>query len=544
MSTAPSQTEYTLASYNRKRDFTQTAEPKGRVTSGGGHRFVVQKHAARRLHYDFRLELDGILLSWAVARGPSLDPADKRLAVRTEDHPAAYADFEGTIPQGNYGAGTVMLWDRGTWSPDGDPHEAIKNGRLRFTLHGERMRGAWLLIRMKGSKRENWLLRKLEDDEANRDSDLTQSHTSSITTGRSLEQIAAGERTSTRRSSNLAASRPMPLEHRAEPPIPVSLRDDKSADEARAGHAQPVVQATKRARARTAERAMISHGVRITSPDRQPYPQAKVSKRDLVAYYEQVSVVMLPHISGRPLTLIRCPRGVDARCFVQQHAAPGFPEAVRTVSVTEASGETQNHIYVEDLAGILACVQIGALEFHGWGARAGALEVPDRLVLDLDPDPAVAFGAVVDAALFIRDRLLEDGLSSWPMLSGGKGVHVIVPLTGATWPAVSAYAKQLAQAMEKQAPERFTAEMAKTDRSGRIFIDYLRNQRGATAVMPYSTRAKASASIAMPLDWDRLGQTTSAQAYTVHDVLEKGLPEVAEQASAPQRLPRSSPGGE
>ncbi|WP_407524441.1 non-homologous end-joining DNA ligase [Methylobacterium oryzisoli] len=289
-------------------------------------------------------------------------------------------------------------------------------------------------------------------------------------------------------------------------------------------------------RASPAANAILSHGVRITSPDRRPYPQAKVSKRELVAYYENVSAVMLPHIAGRPLTLIRCPRGVDAPCFVQQHAAPGLPEAIRTVSLTEASGETGAHLYVDDLAGILACVQLGALELHGWGARASALEEPDRLVFDLDPDPSVPFRAVVDAALLIRDHLLEDGLTSWPMLSGGKGVHVVVPLTGATWPAASAWAKRLAQSLEKQAPDRFTSAMAKAERAGRIFIDYLRNERGATAVMPYSTRAKAGASISMPLSWEELARAPSAQAYTVHDVLTNGLPQMPG-LGIEQRLP-------
>lgn len=141
-----------LEPYNEKRDFARTSEPPGEIAPGDGHRFIVQKHEATRLHYDFRLELGGVLLSWAVTRGPSLDPAEKRLAVRTEDHPTSYAEFEGTIPEGNYGAGTVMLWDRGTWDPDGDPHEGLRTGKLRFYLHGERMRGAWMLIRMRGAR--------------------------------------------------------------------------------------------------------------------------------------------------------------------------------------------------------------------------------------------------------------------------------------------------------------------------------------------------------------------------------------------------------
>jgi bifunctional non-homologous end joining protein LigD len=184
-----------LDTYNEKRDFTRTSEPQGVIAAGEGRRFIVQKHEATRLHYDLRLELDGVLLSWAVTRGPSLDPAEKRLAVRTEDHPTSYAEFEGTIPDGSYGAGTVMLWDRGTWVPHGDPHEGLRTGKLRFDLHGERMRGAWMLIRMRGAKRENWLLRKIADAEAGTAETLTKNSTSGIKTGRSMEAIAGRRRT-------------------------------------------------------------------------------------------------------------------------------------------------------------------------------------------------------------------------------------------------------------------------------------------------------------------------------------------------------------
>jgi len=314
----------------------------------------------------------------------------------------------------------------------------------------------------------------------------------------------------------------------------VGLRDDKPADEVTAERATPLGRtATKTA---GTGGVMTSHDIRISSPEREQYPEAHVTKRDLVAYYERIADVMLPHIRNRPLTLIRCPRGVGERCFVQQHAAAGFPDAVRRVAITEASGEVEEHFFIEDLAGILACVQMGGLEFHGWGSRVVALEAPDRLVFDLDPDPSVPFRSVVDAAHLIRDRLLNDGITAWPMLSGGKGIHVVVPLTGADWPSTSAYAKQFAEALERDAPQQFTSDMAKADRQGRIFVDYLRNERGLTAVMPYSTRAKAVASVAMPLDWEQLGSIESAQAFTVRRILEDGPLQAADWAQIPQHL--------
>jgi bifunctional non-homologous end joining protein LigD len=195
MARSTSKSDKLLAEYKRKRDFTRTKEPDERARlAGSGHRFVVQKHAARSLHYDFRLEMDGVLKSWAVTRGPSLDPAEKRLAVRTEDHPLAYANFEGIIPEGEYGGGTVMLWDEGEWEPLHDPDAGLKEGMLHFLLHGKRMTGGWALIRMKprdGEKRENWLLVKERDEEAEDSDGLLTENEKSVRTGRKMEQIAA-----------------------------------------------------------------------------------------------------------------------------------------------------------------------------------------------------------------------------------------------------------------------------------------------------------------------------------------------------------------
>jgi bifunctional non-homologous end joining protein LigD len=188
-----------LATYNKKRDFAKTAEPAGIVAKGESHKFMVQKHDASRLHYDFRLELDGVLKSWAVTRGPSLDPSDKRLAVRTEDHPLSYATFEGTIPKGQYGGGTVMLWDRGTWipAPGKDPRKTIEEGHLHFTLEGERMKGEWVMFRLKprGKERgENWIMKKVDDEYAGSPTGLIDKYLTSVKTGRTMDEIAAGKK--------------------------------------------------------------------------------------------------------------------------------------------------------------------------------------------------------------------------------------------------------------------------------------------------------------------------------------------------------------
>nr|WP_236960448.1 non-homologous end-joining DNA ligase [Methylobacterium durans] len=382
------------------------------------------------------------------------------------------------------------------------------------------MRGDWMLIRMRGKAgdaRENWLLRKLEDAEARTDVDLTEAHGASVASGRTMEEIAG-------------TAKPV------EPAAP------------RAGAARTKPAASESPGARPAGSgasgtSLLRHGVRITSPDREPYPEAHVSKRDLVAYYERVAERMLPGIRGRPLTLIRCPRGVGERCFVQQHAGAGLPDRVRRVRLREAAGSVQEHVAVDDLPGLLGLVQMGVLEFHGWGSRAGSIASPDRLVLDLDPDPTLPFSAVVEAARTIRERLAADDLAAWPMLSGGKGIHVVVPLlppVRSGWPRVGTYAEAVAQALAREQPGRFTASAAKSQRDGRIYIDHLRNARGATAVMPFSTRAKPSASLAMPLSWDALAEVDAPQAFTVRRVLDAGLPDLAGWADTLQALPGPS----
>lgn len=201
-----------LSEYHARRRFEETPEPKGRKASRSGRRYTIQKHDATRLHYDLRLELDGVLKSWAITRGPSLDPSEKRLAVRTEDHPVDYATFEGRIPKGNYGAGTVLLWDRGTWEPDGDPREGLKKGKLDFELHGERLKGRWALVRFRGKaeKRENWLLIKADDEEAVRDSEITAHSTASISSGREIDAIAAAGDKPIKKSKSGSPSRVLP----------------------------------------------------------------------------------------------------------------------------------------------------------------------------------------------------------------------------------------------------------------------------------------------------------------------------------------------
>lgn len=804
-----------LAAYNAKRDFTRTKEPKGKRAKSSGNSFVVQKHDATRLHWDFRLQVDGVLKSWAVTKGPSIDPADKRLAVQTEDHPLSYGDFEGVIPKGEYGGGTVMLWDRGTWAPiAGKSADDLKDGHLHFTLDGERMKGEWLLVRMKrrpGEKRDNWLLRKVGDDEAGEGDVLVERALTSVLTGRSMAEIAADKeaaqslkgakgkafgakmqaardhnaqvakkprraaarlpafaapqlatlvdavpagnewmheikfdgyraliavagakvRVSTRNGLDWTdkfgplvraiAALDLPpalvdgeivafgpdgnpsfsalqevLRHghgsqredtpfhffafdllslegkdlkslpqierkerleallrEASPPIRVAdhvigageqlfhslcgagqegiiaKRIDapyrtgrtknwvkvkctrrqefviigKTASTARGRPFKSLLLAQNEGKAlvykgkvgtgfdadlmaeldkamqplgvnkasadvpRTESRGAtwlrpslvaeiafaeftaegrVRHAsflglrgdkkaaevkpekpaaapkpreiVKISNRERVIFPESGQTKGELADYYAALAPLMLPFAADRPLSLVRCPQGRAKKCFFQKHDSGSFGKAVHQVPIREKDGGAEDYIYVEDAEGLLACVQMGTIEFHGWASRTDAVERPDRMIFDLDPDEGMDFDRVKNAAQDIRARLSDIGLVSFAMLSGGKGVHVVVPLTpGHDWDAHKDFASRFAQALSAAEPDRFVATMSKARRKDKIFIDWLRNQRGSTAVLPYSARARPGAPVAIPIDWDELDAMKDAHPFSIAD---------------------------
>lgn len=829
-----------LNEYRRKRDFKKTPEPRAGAKGGGAgdpQAFVVQKHAATHLHYDLRLRVGDVLKSWAVPKGPSLDPREKRLAIEVEDHPLEYAGFEGTIPEGQYGAGTVMVWDRGRWlSETGPAAAALKEGMLKFRLDGRRLRGKWMLVRTgtaaeRGSQEQkHWLLVKERDSEAS-PGVHAETFATSVATGRTMDEIAAGapareppvqasaeitaaglpgarkapmpgvikpqlampaaaapsgsewlhevkfdgyrllifrkpdsvkilsrrgldwtsklpdlaaaisERISVpavldgeavvldsrgisdfqalqnaihnRRSKSIvffAFDLPWcdghdlmhtPLEHRrrlltrlvgsrqegrlrlsehiegngpaafrqaAEHGLEglVSKRRDAPYTQARApswvkakcfnqqefviggfsapegsreefgalllGYhderglrfagkvgtgfstetlkkmssvLRPLVRATppfvdpptgadargvtwvrpelvaqvqfrdwsrdgsirhtsfrglredidpasvkreplaaaaagptppppaaapsdppksksrtrKAAKTASVKPAGAAAAVRLTSPERIVFPDRgagyTLTKRQVAEYYEAVAERMLPHLANRPLAIIRCPSGEGGKCFFQKHPVKGLPPAVAAVSVKSDDGKAERHLMVRDAAGLLGLVQMNALEFHAWGSPASDPESPDRLVLDLDPGEGVPWKQVAQGAAMIRDALGQLGLHGFARVSGGKGVHIVVPLKpGHDWARVKAFTRAVAETMVRLAPRRFVASSATAQRGGRIYIDYLRNTRGATAVASYSTRARPGAPVALPVSWDELPGLPSAAAFS------------------------------
>jgi len=285
----------------------------------------------------------------------------------------------------------------------------------------------------------------------------------------------------------------------------LGLRGDKKASEVVPEKPQPVA-------------APAEDKVRISNPERIVFPDAAITKGELADYFRAVAPLMLPWVAERPLTLVRCPQGRAKKCFFQKHDAGTFGPHVHHVPIEEKKGDVQDYLYIDDPAGLIACVQMGAIEFHGWGARIEDYEKPDRLVFDIDPDEGLGFDLVKKAARDIKRHLADMGLQSFPLLTGGKGLHVVVPLRPeAEWPAVKDFAMRFAIALATAEPDRFTANLAKAARTGRMFLDYLRNQRGATAIMPYSTRARAGAPVSAPIAWDELDDYESGAHFTLRD---------------------------
>jgi bifunctional non-homologous end joining protein LigD len=850
-----------LEKYRAKRSFNVTAEPRGGRIKRGGDAFVIQKHAASRLHYDLRLELDGVMKSWAVTRGPSLVPGEKRLAVHVEDHPIEYNSFEGTIPKGQYGGGTVMIWDRGRWTPEGDPHRAYAKGKLDFTLEGHKLHGRWHLVRMRkrpGERQEPWLLIK-SDDEAARgpnDPDILEEKDRSVVSRRTIEGIAkandavwqsnrstddnvktlktaaqpkktaktaapkksaraskAKSRTKSRaqlaradvlrerpkraRGSRLPDFTPpqlatlhdtapndsayvheakfdgyrlqarldggkvklltrkaldwthkfkpvadalsqlnadaalidgevvveqngvsdfsalqdalkhnkpnfvyyafdvlhldgvdltgepllarkavlerllkgakphgvvrysehfeisgsqmldhacqlnlegviskrrdapyrsgrsddwikskchqnqefvivgykdsthlkgaigalvlgyyengkfkyagrsgtgytmetarelwkklqplrrdtpafgkLPDEERGRKGIWVEpklvaevnfrgwtaqghirhtafkgLREDKSASEV----VREKTMATKAKSRKTAappanrpapakSKAAASGPVKFTHPDRIYWTDVEITKQQLADYYTSVWDHIAPHLIERPLALVRCPAGVGGECFFQKHAAAGLISD-RIKRHKDKTGEEL--IYVEDLDGLLTLVQAGVLEIHVWGSTIDDVEHCNRIVFDLDPGEDLPWAAVNKAARELRERLADLKLESFVKTTGGKGLHVMLPTNGTPWDEAKDFAHAMVLAMAADSPDKYVSKMTKSIRGGKIFLDYLRNGRGATSVVAYSTRSRAGAPVSAPVTWDELGPKLTPNKFTLLNI--------------------------
>lgn len=488
-----------LAGYRARRDFQATPEPRADAPPRAEEAapiFVVQKHDASTLHYDFRLEVDGVLKSWAVRKGPSTDPAEKRLAVPTEDHPLAYAGFEGVIPSG-YGAGAVVVWDRGTYrnlrEDEGrSMQEALDEGKAEVWLDGEKLRGGYTLVQMKG--RDGWLLIKQNDDEADPERDVTVEEPASVLSGRTIEEVR-GE----------PAPAPERRPHTGRTKAPVSRKKP----------------AAKRATGKARSVRVGRHTVEVTNAGRVLFPESGITKGDLVDYYRRIADRMLPHLEGRPLTLNRYPEGIGRPGFVQQHAADHYPAWVARATV-EKEGGTITHVVADNAATLVYLANQGVVTLHAWLSRVDRPRHPDRLIFDLDP-PGDDFEPVRQAARAARALLDELDLPAFLMTTGSSGLHVVVPLDrSADFEAVRDFAREAAGVLADRHPDLLTTEQRKAKRGDRVFLDVMRNTYAHTAVAPYAVRARPGAPVATPLDWDELKDPKlHAGRYTIKNVFRR-----------------------
>lgn len=434
-----------LNNYNKKRDFKKTKEPKGLVgKSKGKLKFVVQHHLARKDHYDFRLEYEGVLLSWAIPKGPSYHTKDRRLAVKVEDHPLSYRTFEGVIPKGEYGGGTVMLWDKGYYNWKNDFKEGLKKGSLKFSLDGKRLKGDWTLVRYKGN---NWLLIK-ESDNICLFEDINVFNTS-IKTGRTMEEIENNDRKK-------------------------YVSDN-----------------------------VVIDGVTITNPDKIIFKKPKVTKLDIVLYYQSISKLMMPYLENRLISVIRAPLGIDGNIFFKKHLETKS-KGLGKKKINNENGKKEDYYYIKDVSGIIAEVQMNSFEFHIWGSKINAINKPDYMVFDLDPDEKLSLKKLREGVKDLKSILDELGLDASLKTSGGKGYHVMVNVQNTSWKEFREIAKNVALLMEAKWPLKYTSNIRKDKRDKKIFIDWVRNTKGATSVVPYSIRLRKNCPISFPIAWEQL----------------------------------------
>lgn len=447
-----------LKLYNTKRNFKKTSEPPGKIknTKNKKLKYVIQHHDARKDHYDLRLEWNGVFISFAIPKGPSFNPEEKRLAIKVEDHPLSYGNFEGIIPKGEYGGGIVMLWDKGYWKPHKNTKPDFNQGPIKFTLTGKRLNGNWSLIKMKDN---NWLLIK-EDDEFVSNLNITKYNTS-IKSGKTTKEI----------SNNKNHSK-------------INLKN-----------------------------------ITITNPDKIIFEKEKITKIDIINYYNLVATRIMPFLDNRLISTVRCPNGINKQTFFMKHLNNPSSDIGRKI-IKDKSNEKQDYYYIKNTYGLLHEVQMNSYEFHIWGCKQNMIKQPDILVFDLDPDESLSIQKIRQGVKDLKNILDKLNLKSFLKTSGGKGYHIYIPLQTTSWKKTEEIAENIANLMVINWPEKYTTNIRKDQRKNKIFIDYFRNKMGATSVCPYSLRLKKKATISCPIYWNEL-DTIKPNDITIKNIKER-----------------------
>ncbi len=491
-----------LATYRAKRDFDRTTEPAGTTaggtTSGGDRRphFVVQRHRARRLHYDFRLEIDGTLVSWAVPKGLTLDPGERHLAVHVEDHPLEYADFEGVIPGGEYGAGDVIVWDRGTWELHGstDARQAVTDGEIHVDLFGTKLRGRFVLVRTGGaqtakqpSAKEQWLILHKRDDAAVPGWD-PEAHPESVLSGRTNDEVAADpDRLWTRDG----AATPAGASREFAAP---------TAAELAALDALP----TKGRWSFQGRELSLTNLDKVLFPARGEEPP--VTKRDLIRYYACLAPVMLPYLDQRPMNLHRFPDGVTRQGFWQKAAPRYAPDWVPRWHNDDADpGESEEYLVADSPPALAWLANHAAIELHAWTSRLADVHQPTYALVDLDPGDATSWDELLTLARLHRTALEHLGVRGYAKTTGQRGIQIWIPIApGPTFTETRAWVEQLSRTIAQVAGDLVSNTWEKRGRRGRARLDYTQNAINKTLVAPYSVRAAAGAPVSMPIAWAEL----------------------------------------
>lgn len=500
-----------LATYRGKRDFSRTGEPVGSdAGTETGNRFVVQRHRARRRHYDLRLEIGGALASWAVPKGPTLDASVKRLAVHVEDHPLEYADFEGVIPAGEYGGGDVVVWDRGRWwSSDGtDPATAIESGDLHFELRGEKLAGHFVLVRRGNGDSANWLLIHKDDEHAEPGWDAER-NPCSVKSGRSNDEVAADPEAVWR--SDLPAAR-------AEQPP--ATRTWRGSDEDELAELDRL---RSKGKWRFAGRELT-----LTNMDKVLFPATErdpaVTKRDLVRYCARIAPVMLPYLADRPLNAHRYPDGIEKAGFWHKEAPEHTPEWFRTWEHEDAGAEeARTYLVPEEPAALAWLANYGALELHSWTSRTRDVQRPTWALFDIDSGEETSFADVLVLARLHRTTLDHLGVQGRPKITGQRGIQVWVPVEPRySYERTRRWTRAVSEAIGQVVPDLVSWAWQKSERRGKARLDYTQNVFGKTLVAPYSPRPKPGAPVSVPIEWDELDDPElTPDRWTIRTVFDR-----------------------